>query len=77
MFDSKINEIIDIPVPLKKMNKKYFRLQAKPWITSDIIKSIKRRDKLLRLYIRTKEVNRKEELHKQYKTFRNRIVTIY
>ena len=53
MLDQKLNEVIDTYIPLKKMTKKDFRLQAKPWITFDIIKSIKRRDKLLRLYITT------------------------
>ena len=51
------------------------KLQAKPWITPEILKSIKKRDKLLRLYIKSKEINRKEELHTEYKKLRNKIVT--
>ena len=38
--------------------------------------SIKRRDKLLNSYINAKDVNRKEELHLQYKCLRNRIVAL-
>ena len=75
-FYQKIKEIIDKHVPLKKMNKKDFKIQAKPWITPGIINSIKRRDKLLRLYIKTNDVNRKEDLHSQYKFLRNQVVYI-
>ena len=71
-----MNEILDTHVPLKKLNKKELRLQAKPWITPGIVKSIKRRDKLLRKFITTKEINRKNELHTQYKTLRNQVVSI-
>ena len=52
------------------------KLQAKPWITPGILTLIKRRDKLLRLYIKTNETNRKEELHTEYKQLRNKIVTL-
>ena len=51
MFENKMKEIFDKHVPLKKKTKKDFKLQAKPWITTGIINSIKRRDKLLRSYI--------------------------
>ena len=56
------------------MTTKDFKLQAKPWITPNIIKSIKLRDKILRLYIREVDPYRKEGLHKQYKTLRNKVV---
>ena len=75
-FYTKISEIIDKHVPLKKVSKKEIKLQAKPWITPGIIKSITRRDKLLKLYIKTNEQNRKEEFHRQYKTLRNQIVSL-
>ena len=45
MFNKKMNDVLDTHVPLKKLNKKEFRLQAKPWITPGIVKSIKRRDR--------------------------------
>ena len=61
---------------IKKINKKELRLQLKPWITPGIVKSIKRRDKLLRKFIKYTENNRKNELHTQYKALRNQIVTI-
>ncbi len=75
MFDKQITDIINKHAPLKKLNKKDFKLQAKPWITPGIIKSIRRRDKLLRLYIKT-EGNRKEEIHIEYKIIRNKIIDL-
>ena len=47
-FEEKVNEILDKHMPWEKLNKKEMQLQIKPWFTKDIIKSIKRRDKLLR-----------------------------
>ena len=74
--DKKINEIINAHAPLKKLSKKDFKLQAKPWITSGILKSIKRRDSLLRQYINTKDAVHKDDIHAQYKTLRNKIIKL-
>ena len=58
------------------LNKKQLRLEAKPWITRGIIKSIKRRDKLLKKYINAKDPIRKDQLHTDYKRLRNEVVAI-
>ena len=50
-------------------------MQAKPWITPGIVKSTRRRDKLLRLYIKT-EGNEKDKFRNEYKSIRNKIVDI-
>jgi hypothetical protein len=75
-FYGKVDEILDKYVPFKKVNKKQLRLEAKPWITRGIIKSIKRRDKLLRKYIDAKDPVRKNQLHTDYKRLRNEVVAI-
>ena len=72
-FNEKVNEILDKHMPWKKLSKKEVRLQTKPWITTGILNSIKRRDKLLRKYIDAKNPVRKELLRTEYKTLRNRI----
>ena len=41
-------------MPWKRLNKKELRLQLKPWLTQGILKSIKRRDKLLRKCIESR-----------------------
>ena len=56
MFNNKINEVMDTYIPLKKLTKKDLKLQLKPWITPGISNSIKRRDRLLRKYIKAKDV---------------------
>ncbi len=76
MFNEKIEELVNKHLPLKKMNKKDFKLQAKPWITPGIINSIKRRDMLLNSFVKAKDANRKEELHTKYKCLRNKIVAL-
>ena len=58
------------------MSKKDLKLEAKPWITPGIITSIKRRDSLLREYIKCPEGDIKNNLHVQYKVLRNRIVAL-
>ena len=75
-FYGKVGEILDKYVPLKKVNKKQMRLEAKPWITRGILKSIKRRDKLLRKYIKSKDPVRKDQLHTDYKKLRNEVIAI-
>ena len=75
MFNNKINEVMDTYIPLKKITKKDLKLQLKPWITPGISNSIKRRDRLLRKYIKAKDVINKEEIHVRYKTF-NRVKKI-
>ena len=75
-FNDKVNEILDKHMPWKKLNRKQLRLQAKPWITTGILASIKRRDKLLRKWITAKDPIRKEVIRTEYKTLRNRITYI-
>ena len=58
------------------MNKKQLRLEAKPWITRGTLKSIKRRDKLLRKNIKANDSVRKDQLHTEYKKLRNEVVAI-
>ena len=63
-------------LPLKRLSKKDLKFQAKPWITNGIRSSIKRRDKLLRKFIKTKDEVLKHELYATYKTLGNKIVSL-
>ena len=60
--------------PLKKITKKDYKQQFKPWITLGIRISIKRRDSILKNYIRCKNVIKKQL--QNYKNLRNTIVTL-
>ncbi len=68
--------VVDKHTPMNKMSKKDFKLESKPWITPGILASIKRRDSLLRKYIKSPEGDGKNELHLQYKVLRNKIVAL-
>ena len=49
-----------------QLSKKELKIQAKPWITNGIRFSIKRRDKLLRKFIKRKDEVLKDELYSIY-----------
>ena len=68
--------VINTYHPLKKLSKKELKIQVKPWITNGIRSSIKRRDKLLRKFIKTKDEVLKDESYSTYKTLRNKIVSL-
>ena len=69
-----INNLIDKYMPLRKMTKKEVKLMFKPWITPDILKSMKERDSLKYQYNHTKDQTKKSDLDKKYKEAKNRII---
>ena len=71
-----MKEVINTYLPLKRLSKKDLKIQAKPWITNGIRSSIKRGDKLLRKFIKTRDEVLKHELYATYKTLRNKIVSL-
>ena len=73
---TKINELTDKYLPIKKLNKQELKKANKPWITNGIINSMLRRDKLYKKYIQAKNLVIKEDYHNKYKTLRNQIVTL-
>ena len=75
-FYDQVNTCIDKHAPHRKLTNKEFKLRFKPWISSGIINSIKRKHSLFNKYIHCKDPIRKVTLHKEYKTLRNHINTI-
>ena len=73
-FHSKIDTLINNYLPLKKITKKELKLIQNPWITPEISKNIKQREKLHKNFIKTKDENLKELFHTRYKILRNQIV---
>ena len=61
---------VDRHAPLKKQNKKQIKLQSKPWITKDILKQIKDRNKL---FIKLKNQPHNNLVQERYKRLRNKI----
>ena len=75
-FESKLMELIDKYMPLKKLTKGEIKLKYKPWITKGIRNSIKQREKLYKKYIKAKDHEIKLDYHLRYKTVRNLIVQL-
>ena len=63
-------------MPKRKITKKEFKQKYKPWVTRGILTSIRRKDKLLKKFIRTKNQIRKQIIHNEYKTPRNQILDL-
>ena len=63
-------------MPKRKITKKEFKQKYKPWVTNGILKSTRRRDKLLKKITRTKNQCRKQIIHNEYKTLRNQILDL-
>lgn len=70
-----LNKLIDKYMPLKQISQKEMKHQYKPWITKDILSSIRQREKLHKKFINAKDENIKENYHKKYKEIRNQILS--
>ena len=66
-YANTLNTLIDNYMPLRKMTQKEIKQQHKPWITKEILKSISKREKLYKKYIKAKDKDIKEDYHKKYK----------
>ena len=75
-FISKMGGLLDRHLPIIKLTKRQRKTQLKPWITSGIIKSISKRNFLHRKFIQSKNPDTKSQLHIQFKSYRNLIVTL-
>ena len=69
-----INNLLDTHIPLKKLTKKQIKTMSKPWITQGLLTSIKKRDQIHKLFIKSKDLQEKLILEKQFKKYRNLIV---
>ena len=75
-FYNCVNNSLDKHAPIRKLTRKEFKQKFKPWITTGIIVSIKRKHSLFNKYIKCKDSTRKITLHNEYKALRNRITNI-
>ena len=75
-FFLNFNKLLDKHIPLKKISNKSFKRKFKPWITTGILKSLRKRSELHSRYLRAKDSERKELLYNRFKVYRNMIVTL-
>ena len=75
-FLSKINFFLAKYGQLKKVFKHKLKFKSKPWITSDIQKSISVKSKLLSIFIKLKDADLKSEAHFNSKQYRKLLSTL-
>ena len=57
--------------PYKNVSNKEYRLNFKPWISTEILNLMKQRDKLLKNFSQENDPTKKTTLHTAYKQLRN------
>ena len=72
----KINILLDIYAPLKRIDKYKLRFKSKPWITLGLQKSISVKNKLVTKVINVRHSILKEEIHAEYKNYRKLLSTL-
>ena len=75
-FLDRINNLLDKYMPLKKLSKKEFKQQYKPWITNGILKSIERKNKIYKSYTKTKNNEARTQIYSEYKILRNTLTNL-
>ena len=72
-----IKGLLDQHAPVKQFRpKKVINLKASPWMTPEILNSMKVRDKLYKSFLQAKDPLVKATLKERFKLYRNRIVSI-
>ena len=70
-----LNNLLDIHAPFK-YSKRNNKKRNKPWITNGIANSIRKKKNLHNKLCRAKFSERKEELHKLYKAYKNHVTNL-
>ena len=74
-FFKRINAILDNHAPLMKVGEKNLRFRTKAWITLSLQKSISIKNILFAKFIKSNDINQRNEMHIKYKQYRNLIST--
>ena len=75
-FFKRINAILDNHAPFRKVTKKKLRFRSKPWIVLGLQKSISIKNSLFAKFIKSNDINQRNEMHIKYKQYRNLISTL-
>ena len=67
------NSVIDRHAPLRPMSRQENRLSVKPWITRDILTSIKTKNKLFKKYFKNKNFDTGKSKKEHYKKYLNKL----
>ena len=75
-FLTKINELLDVYMPLRKVTKNEYKRRFKPWIKDNILHKIKEKDKAFRKYMKCKDEMRKNTLKTEFNTLKNEVLSL-
>ena len=67
-----LQKVLDFVFPKKKMSRKRKKLLQNPWITKEILKKMKTRDKLYRKFVKNDRIHNSVD-HVMYKKARNKV----
>ena len=73
---NKVLKLLDEMAPYKKLTQKEIQLQQKPWITSDILLIMQKRDALYKDFAKEKNAEFKKRLGTLYRSYRNQAVSL-
>ena len=62
---------------MKNINKYELKSKSEPWLTPTIQKSVTVKSNLLKRLINAKDSQTKETFHRQYKDYRNMLLTLF
>ena len=72
-FFSKINNILDSHMPMRKITQREFKQKYKTWITNNILSKIRDKNKIFKKYLACNNNARKDELFTSFKNLKNDI----
>ena len=77
-FIKVFNQLLDIHAPkiTVKLTQTKTKQKAKPWITNDILKLIRRKDKLYSKFVKETDVDKKQKLLNEYKSKKNEVTKL-
>ena len=78
IFLTKMNELFDKYMPLRKMTQKEYKRRYKPWITDNILEKIYLKNKVFRKYMKCKDGQPilKEQLEREFKSIKNEVTSL-
>ena len=77
IFMTKITELLDKYVPLRKLTQKEYKRRFKPWITDKLLDKIEKKNKAFRKYMNCKgTLEIKTQMHIEFKIIKNEITNL-
>ena len=76
LFLDKVNDILNVMAPIRKLTKREQKLKINPWITTGLLKSMRDRDKLYKQFTKESDQVKKNDIFSIFKKKRNLIIAL-